>query len=133
MNEDERMTTSSAFDDMEDMEGDKLTQRKNTTVVYQDHVAETLLSVYRSFNLEDNEITKFLLLVSPIGLIMLFYVFVSSQISALIPFTAFVTSLCFMGVSFVMLCEILKKDVGPRGMQDIAEVIREGSEGFFMV
>lgn len=31
-----------------------------------------------------------------------------------------------------MLCEILKKDVGPKKMQDIAEVIREGSEGFFM-
>lgn len=31
-----------------------------------------------------------------------------------------------------MLCEILKKDCGPRNMQDIAEVIREGSEGFFI-
>jgi hypothetical protein len=33
MNEDERMTSSS-FDDMDDMEGDKLTSRKNTTVAH---------------------------------------------------------------------------------------------------
>jgi H+-translocating diphosphatase len=31
-----------------------------------------------------------------------------------------------------MLCEILNKDQGPRAMQEIAEVIREGSEGFFI-
>ena len=31
-----------------------------------------------------------------------------------------------------MLCEILQKDSGPRSMQDVAEVIREGSEGFFV-
>jgi len=31
-----------------------------------------------------------------------------------------------------ILCDILTKDVGPRAMQEIAEVIREGSEGFFV-
>jgi Na+/H+-translocating membrane pyrophosphatase len=50
----------------------------------------------------------------------------------MISFTAFIVSLVFLGVSMWMLCEILKKDLGPRSMQDIAEVIREGSEGFFM-
>ena len=31
-----------------------------------------------------------------------------------------------------ILCEILMKDAGPKNMQDIAEVIKEGSEGFFI-
>jgi Na+/H+-translocating membrane pyrophosphatase len=50
----------------------------------------------------------------------------------MITFTAFIFSIVFLGVALWMLCEILKKDCGPRGMQDIAEVIREGSEGFFV-
>ena len=128
---DERM--NSAFDGIDDMEGEQLTDGKQTTVIYHDVVQERLLNLYRALNLDDNEITKFVLLVSPIGLIMIFYLFVSSQTSALISFSAFVTSLVFLGVSFVILCEILKKDVGPRSMQEIAEVIREGSEGFFVV
>jgi Na+/H+-translocating membrane pyrophosphatase len=40
-------------------------------------------------------------------------------------------SIVFLLISLWILCEILKKDTGPRNMQDIAEVIREGSEGFF--
>jgi hypothetical protein len=31
-----------------------------------------------------------------------------------------------------MLGWILEKDIGPRSMQEVAEPIREGSEGFFM-
>jgi len=114
-----------------DMEGDYQSSGK-TTIVYQDPVADKLLSMYRTIDLEDKEMTKFALLVSPIGLIVLFYTFVSNSTAAIISFSAFTTSIVFIGISFVMLCEILKKDVGPRGMQDIAEVIREGSEGFFV-
>jgi Na+/H+-translocating membrane pyrophosphatase len=35
-------------------------------------------------------------------------------------------------IAIWMLCEILLKDQGPRAMQEVAEVIREGSEGFFI-
>merc|ERR1719183_150636 len=75
---------------------------------------------------------KFVFLVSPVALIIAFYMFVSNSTSSMISFTAWVTSIVFICISFVMLCEILKKDTGPRAMQDIAEVIREGSEGFFV-
>ena len=63
---------------------------------------------------------------------MFFYMFVAPSTSCLISFSAFVISIVFLAISGIMLCEILKKDIGPRAMQDIAEVIREGSEGFFV-
>ena len=71
-------------------------------------------------------------MMAPVGLILFFYTFVSSSTSCLISFSAFIISIVFLIVAAVMLCDILKKDIGPRAMQDIAEVIREGSEGFFV-
>ena len=68
----------------------------------------------------------------PLFLIAAFYVCISSSTSALITFIAWIFSVVFICISFWMLCEILLKDQGPRGMQEIAEVIREGSEGFFV-
>jgi len=95
-------------------------------------MADNLLYYYKIIYLEDSELLKFGILIAPISLILFFYMFVSSSTSCIISFTAFVISIVFICVSGVILCEILKKDIGPRGMQDIAEVIREGSEGFFV-
>ena len=64
--------------------------------------------------------------------IITFALFISSSMSNLIAFSAFVTSLMFVGISIWMLGWILDKDIGPRSMQEIAEPIKEGSEGFFM-
>ena len=50
----------------------------------------------------------------------------------MISFSAWTFSIVFIGISMTILCEILMKDVGPKSMQDIAEVIRLGSEGFFV-
>jgi len=69
---------------------------------------------------------------APISLLVLFYLFVSSSNSCLISFTAWTFSIVFLIIAMYILCEILNKDTGPRNMQDIAEVIREGSEGFFI-
>jgi hypothetical protein len=131
MMDDERMTGSFQVEDR-DMEGDKLTSRKPSSVVYEDPVADLLLKYYSKITMDDNEMVRFVFLAAPFGIIMFFYMFVSNSTSSMISFTAFIVSLVFLGVSMWMLCEILKKDVGPRSMQDIAEVIREGSEGFFM-
>ena len=125
------MTGSFQVEDL-DMEGDKLTSRKPSSVVYEDPVADLLLKYYSKITMDDNEMVRFVFLAAPFGIIMFFYMFVSNSTSSMISFTAFIVSLVFLGVSMWMLCEILKKDVGPRSMQDIAEVIREGSEGFFM-
>lgn len=82
--------------------------------------------------LAHNETLKYAILASPIFLITAFYVCISSSTSALISFIAWNFSIVFIGISLWMLCEILMKDQGPRAMQEIAEVIREGSEGFFI-
>ena len=64
--------------------------------------------------------------------IITFAMFVSSSMSNLIAFVAFIIALMFVGISIWMLGWILDKDIGPRSMQEIAEPIKEGSEGFFM-
>lgn len=63
--------------------------------------------------------------------ILLFYMFVSSTSSTLVAFITLVISLSFIALSLNMLGWILDKDIGPRSMQEIAEPIKEGSEGFF--
>lgn len=94
-------------------------------------MADALLHYYRSFGLE-NDSFRLMVLASPVSLILLFYLFISSTTSNMISFTAFIASVVFLGISLWMLVEILKRDSGPKAMQDIAEVIREGSEGFFV-
>lgn len=63
--------------------------------------------------------------------ILLFALFISSSPSTLIAFSTFIISLMFIGVSLNILGWILDKDIGPRSMQEVAEPIKEGSEGFF--
>ena len=116
-----------------DFEGASLSRNsKSSNSAYQDPVADMLLGYYKAFYLDEAEKTRYILLASPLSLIVIFYVFISQSTSSIISFTAFIFSLVFLGISMWMLCEILKKDCGPRAMQDIAEVIREGSEGFFV-
>ena len=64
--------------------------------------------------------------------IVTFSLFVSSSQSSLIAFVALINSMMFIGISIWLLGWILDKDIGPRSMQEIAETIKEGAEGFFM-
>jgi inorganic pyrophosphatase len=64
--------------------------------------------------------------------ILLFALFVSSSNSNLIAYSALAISSMFIGISMWILGWILEKDIGPRSMQEVAEPIKEGSEGFFM-
>jgi H+-translocating diphosphatase len=63
--------------------------------------------------------------------ILLFATCISSTASTLVAFVTLTISLMFVGISLNMLGWILDKDIGPRSMQEIAEPIKEGSEGFF--
>jgi inorganic pyrophosphatase len=62
----------------------------------------------------------------------LFALFISSSTSNLIAFFAFVNAIQYIIFSLWLLGWILEKDIGPRSMQEVAEPIKEGSEGFFM-
>ena len=64
--------------------------------------------------------------------ILLFALFISSSTSNVIAYSAFAISAMFIGISMWILGWILEKDIGPRSMQEVAEPIKEGSEGFFM-
>lgn len=121
-------------DDIEDLDSGKPSgyHSKKKANLYPDPIADQLLQIYQSLNLQEYENLKFAFLAIPIFLIVFFYVFISSSTSSLISFTAWNFSILFIIISIWILCEILNKDTGPKAMQDIAEVIREGSEGFFI-
>jgi len=66
------------------------------------------------------------------GSILVFSIVISNSTANLIGFTAFVISCAFIAFSIYMLGQILDNPVGTKAMQDVADPIREGSEGFFM-
>jgi len=104
----------------------------NSNKLFEDPIADKLLALHGAVIPENNDTVKWILLLSPLSLIVVFNIFVSNSVSSMISFSAFTFSIVFMGISLNMLVEILRKDMGPRSMQEIAEVIREGSEGFFI-
>ena len=79
---------------------------------YSDPYADALLGYYKALNMEESAM-KAMLMIAPIGLIAVFYVFVSQSTSSLISFSAWIFSIVFIIIAIGMLCEILKKDCGP--------------------
>lgn len=112
--------------------GAKLGNQRLTNEVYPDPIADKLISFYQGMNLHKNDTLRIGILASPLLAIVLFYVLISQSTSAVVSFSAFTFSIVFIGIAMWMLCDILIKDLGPKGMQDIAEVILQGSEGFFV-
>lgn len=90
------------------------------------------MAIYRKFQSDSFIAVKMGIMASAPTSILLFYMFVSSTSSTLVAFITLVISLSFIALSLNMLGWILDKDIGPRSMQEIAEPIKEGSEGFFM-
>lgn len=97
-----------------------------------DKLADQIMHYYRQFNSDSMMVVKIIMIASGPVAILLFAMFVSSAGSTLVAFTTLVVSLMFIGISLHMLGWILDKDIGTRSMQEIAEPIKEGSEGFFM-
>ena len=71
-------------------------------------------------------------MVMPILVIMAFSFIVSNTTSNLIAFSALIISISFIGISFWILCWILDRNPGSEAMKDVADPIKEGSEGFFI-
>ena len=68
---------NSAGREMEDLEGESLTKGKLSNIAYKDPIADMLLGYYRALYLDEAEKTRFILLASPLSLIVVFYIFVS--------------------------------------------------------
>ena len=96
-----------------------------------DYWADLIMHYYRHFNTDSMFVFKIVAVASGPVAILLFATLVSSAASNLIAFIAMVFALFFIGFSMHMLGWILDKDIGPRSMQEVAEPIKEGSEGFF--
>lgn len=122
-------TNSSGPDTMDGREDDeKISAPFNTN----DYWADTIMHYYRHFNTDSMFLIKMGAMAAGPASILLFGIFVSSAASTLIAFVAMIIALMFIGLSMHMLGWILDKDIGPRSMQEIAEPIKEGSEGFFI-
>lgn len=112
--------------------GDEDDCGKSTRFGSPDHYSDWIISKYRASEGGALSMFKYLFLLAGPVTIGAFAVCISSSKSTLIAFAAFVIAIQFIMFSIWMLGWILDKDIGPRSMQEIAEPIKEGSEGFFM-
>ena len=105
-------------DDIEDLDSGKPSSfySKKKTSLYPDPIADQLLSIYHSLNLQEYENLKFAFMGIPIFLIVFFYFCISSTTSSMISFSAWNFSVVFILISIWMLCDILNKDIGPKAM-----------------
>ncbi len=115
-------------DSIDEKEDDEKTSAPYST---NDYYADYIMHIYRRFQSDSMLMVKLgLVLAGPIA-IVLFATMVSSSASTSVAFITMVISFFFIGVSMYILGWILDKDIGPRSMQEIADTIKEGSEGFF--
>ena len=113
------------------MKGFNPNEDDNEKAISPDYWGEVISSLYKQFWTNNKVVVAGLFIAAPVAILM-FYVFISSSFSNLIAFTSLVISLTFVLVSVGLLGWILAFPVGPKNMQEISDIIREGSEGFFM-
>jgi len=134
MEEMDNLATSGDFemggpDTMDGREDDEKTSAPFNT---NDYWADSIMHYYRHFNKDGMFVFRIGAMAVAPASILVFATLISSSASTLMAFIAMVIALFFVGLSMNMLGWILDKDIGPRSMQEVAEPIREGSEGFFM-
>lgn len=98
----------------------------------EDPIADMVLDWYRKTESDAFMPFKVAAFVAVPAAIMVFAVFISNSSASLVAFSSFCISLFFVVFSGWLLGQILNHPTGSRPMQEIAEPIREGSEGFFM-
>lgn len=97
-----------------------------------DPIADMILAWYKRVQSKELAAVKFGALAGvPISM-LLFTLFISNSTANVICFFAFVVSCSFIIFSIWLLGQILDNPTGTRAMQEVADPIREGSEGFFM-
>lgn len=97
-----------------------------------DPIADMILAGYRRVQSKELAPIKWgAFAVGPVAL-LLFTMFISNTTANVICFFAFTVSCSFIAFSIWLLGQILDNDTGTRAMQEVADPIREGAEGFFM-
>jgi len=97
-----------------------------------DPIADMILSWYKQIETKEMSVIKYGALAAVPGSILFFYIFISSNLANMMAFTSFAISVGFIMFSFWLLGSILDNNPGTKAMQDVADPIREGSEGFFV-
>ena len=92
--------------------------------------ADAIRKYWKKF--EDSKMLMPFLIFGPFVGILLFYSLISSKYGNVVAFSTLMISIWFIVISMWMLVWILKKDVGDEEMLEIANPIKEGSEGFFI-
>lgn len=106
--------------------------RNHNQKLNDDPIADLILMCYRRVQSEAFKPIKLGTLAFGPVMVLLFSLFVSNTTANLLAFSAFIISAMFIGFSIWLLGQILDHHTGTRGMQEVADPIREGSEGFFM-
>lgn len=96
-----------------------------------DHTVHKILSYYNKFDEREIQNIKYGMIIIPIALIFLLNIFIQTK-TILIITAVNLFSLVALIYSLYILIDILSKETGNDRMLEIADAIREGSEGFFM-
>ena len=97
-----------------------------------DAVADMIMDTYTRLQSDAYMPVKLGFFVAAPVAVVIFSVLISNSASNVSAFTAFANAISYIVFSLYMLGWILEKEIGPRSMQEVAEPIKEGSEGFFM-
>lgn len=98
----------------------------------EDPITDMILAWYLKIETKEMTPIKIGALASLPVSVLLFAMFISNTTANLICFSAFMISCGFIVFSIWMLGQILDNSTGTKAMQEVADPIREGSEGFFM-
>lgn len=97
-----------------------------------DPIADMILEWYRRVETKELTAVKYgAIAFAPVSMLV-FTMFISNTMANTIAFFAFAVSCTFILFSIWLLGSILDNDTGTKAMQEVADPIREGSEGFFM-
>lgn len=128
------MSEFDEFQQADDFESNPMTANKKhfESAKLNDPYADMVLDWYKRVESKEMTPIKYGALAAIPGSILVFSLFISNTTANLIGFSAFVISIGFVVFSIWLLGNILDNNAGTKAMQDIADPIREGSEGFFM-
>jgi Na+/H+-translocating membrane pyrophosphatase len=96
-----------------------------------DKIVHKILSITNRFSDTDINMIKYAIFLVPIIIFFISSLFIETKTIWII-FGVMLFSISAILYSLTILLDILKKDTGNERMMDVADAIREGSEGFFM-
>lgn len=96
-----------------------------------DHIVYRILSYYNKFDASQIRNIKFGMILAPILLLLILSLIIETK-TILIICGVNIFSIVALIYSVILLIDILSKDTGDDRMLEIANAIREGSEGFFI-